>query len=228
MVQLVDEKTIGEAWTKSISTVLHHGEIHFDEDVSMLEIRQGLAITVRCPDPEDTLIETWGDASVISRMLKKFSRGAKMSDRPFTYGQLIYDKNGIDQFEWLVNRIRSKPETKSATISLLSEGYNHINLPCLVTLDAKLRNDSLDLHFMFRSQNIYGRQYANLLALVALQSNLARELSCAIGLMSGYISSPHIYDYDIKDAEKLIGGSYFKNVDRFYSHGPKSIRGGYK
>ena len=44
--------------------------------------------------------------------LEKFSKGVSMPDRPFTYGACIYDKNGIDQFEWLADRLKLKKETK--------------------------------------------------------------------------------------------------------------------
>lgn len=92
-----------------------------------------------------------------------------MKNRPFTYGECIYNKNGIDQFEWLISRLESKLETKSATISLLTEGNNHPNLPCLNIVDVKIRDNKVNLQFFFRSQNIVGRQYANFIALAKLQ-----------------------------------------------------------
>lgn len=217
-------QTLGKAWIKSIQYVLQNGEPHFDEDVSLLEVRSGMAFSITHPSTSDPIIEQWGDPSVTKRMLKKFSKGVKMSDRPFTYGQLIYSKNGVNQFEWLLERIRNKPETKSATISLITEGSNAANLPCLVCFDAKLRNGAIDLHFFFRSQNIFGRQYANLIAISELQNSMAAELSCKVGSMCGYIASPHIYEYDICDAKKLISGMQFDNKDRYYSHGPLSVR----
>lgn len=228
MTLSINEKTLGGAWIESIRSVLDNGEPHFDEDVPILELRQGLALTITDPRVADPLIERWGDPSVVSRMRKKFTKHSKMDDRPFTYGELIYSKNGVDQFQWMLERIRWKPETKSATISLISEGDNSLNLPCLVCLDAKLRSGAIDLHFFFRSQNIFGRQYANLIALAELQSSMASELHCKIGVISGYVSSPHIYEYDFVNAEKMIAGIMFENVDQFYSQGPQSIRSGYR
>lgn len=227
MALAINVETIGDAWLASIERVLDDGDAHFDEDVAILELRQGLAITITNPSVVDPVIDCWGDRAVVARMLKKFSRNSKMADRPFTYGELIYDKNGVDQFAWIIDRIREKPETKSATVSLLSEGDSSKNLPCLVTLDAKLRGGGLDLHFFFRSQNIFGRQYANLTALADLQARMAEELACQVGVISGYVSSPHIYNYDIDNAKNVVSGVVFDNVDKFYSHGPESIRIGY-
>lgn len=227
MALAINAETIGDAWLASIERVLDHGDTHFDEDVAIVELRQGLAITITNPSVTDPQIERWGDRAVVARMLKKFSRNSKMDDRPFTYGELIYAKNGVDQFAWIIDRIRKKPETKSATISLISEGDISKNLPCLVSLDAKLRDGGLDLHFFFRSQNIFGRQYANLTALAELQARMAEELACQVGMISGYVSSPHIYEYDVDNANNIVSGILFENVDKFYSHGPESIRSGY-
>ncbi len=147
-----------------------------------------------------------------------------MEDRPFTYGQLIYDMNGIDQFDWMIRRIKKKPETKSATISLMSPGMKGLNLPCLIALDAKIRKGALHLQFFFRSQNIFGRQYANLLALAALHERLSLQSGYSIGRMKGYIASAHIYDFDLVDASDLIRTKEIQITDHYYTKGPASVR----
>ena len=196
--------SIGEGWLKSIKTVMKNGNEHYDEDVKIKEIH--------------------GDKYVIDKMLKKFSKGVVMNDRPFTYGECIYNKNGINQFEWLVNRLTSKRETKSATIGLLTEGINEDNLPCLTTIDIKIRDKKIVLQFFFRSQNIFGRQYANLLALAKLQHDLAKRCSVGIGALKGYIASAHIYDYDFDQAYDICSNKEICIKDQYYKSGPKSIR----
>ena len=216
-------KTIGECWMKSIETVMTHGNEHFDEDVKIKEIL-GLSVEIENPKMDDIIIEEFGDSIVISRTLDKFSKGASMPDRPFTYGAQIYDKEGIDQFEWMVKRLLAKRETKSATFCLLTPGSEAPNLPCLTVVDAKIRNDKLELQFFFRSQNIFGRQYANLLALVKLQLDIAERCSVEIGSLRGYVASAHIYEYDFEQAKLLSSGREVHIEDKYYSDGPKSIR----
>lgn len=220
----VRTKTLGECWKQSVIEVMSCGFKEFDEDVEIREVL-GLSLHIENPLSSDPLITQVGSQNVINKMLKKFSKGVVMADQPFTYGELLYSHGGIDQFEWMVERIQSKPETKSATISLLTPGSKSLNLPCLNTLDAKVRNGQLHLQFFFRSQNIFGRQYANLLALASLHENLARRCDCTVGSMMGYVASAHIYSYDYDDAIKLSSGIDIKIDDRFYSHGPSSIRG---
>ena len=170
----------------------------------------GLTVSIDQPALTDSFIARYGDSEVIRHTLQKFSKGVVMTNRPFTYGERLYNKNGIDQIDWIINRVLAKRETKSATINLLNE--------------VKIRQERLNLQFFFRSQNIVGRQYANLLALSKLQADIAFRLGVAIGRLQGYIASAHIYEYDFPFAQKIINKEDVMLRDEFYLHGPKSIR----
>ena len=214
--------TIGEVWIQSIDYVMEHGRLVFDEDVEIMEVT-GLSVKIDHPSVKDDIAEKYGDPHIIAHTLAKFEKGVTMPNRPFTYGERIYYKNGIDQFEWLVERLKRKPETKSATISLLTEGDDNPNLPCLNIIDAKIRDRQLNIQFFFRSQNIVGRQYANLLSLAKFLDKLSARLSVDNGFLAGYIASAHIYKYDF-DFAKNIHNSSSSLEDLFYSCGPESIR----
>ena len=221
--KIVEARTIGECWQKCIGTVIAEGDLFFDEDVKIKEIL-GLTVSIDQPALTDPFIARYGDSEVIRHTLQKFSKGVVMTNRPFTYGERLYNKNGIDQIDWIINRVLAKKETKSATINLLNEGENSNNLPCLTTIDVKIRQEKLNLQFFFRSQNIVGRQYANLLALAKLQADLALSLGVVIGRLQGYVASAHIYEYDFPFAQKIINKEDVMLRDEFYLHGPKSIR----
>lgn len=221
--KLVYSDTIGECWLNCMQKVIQNGVIHHDEDIDIYEII-GLTIEISKPLCHDEIIFKFGDPVVIARTLKKFSKGVKMPDRPFTYGAQIFDNFGIDQFEWLVERLQSKREAKSATFGLLAPGNQSPNLPCLTTVDAKIRKEKLELQFFFRSQNVFGRQYANFLALAKLQADIAARCSVATGGMRGYIASAHIYAFDMAEAQRIISGESLSIHDKYYSEGPQSIR----
>lgn len=214
-------QTIGECWIESINHVLSHGQPHHDGEVGLLEVL-GLAVEISAPSVSDPLLSAHGDPTVLARTLAKFARGACMPDRPFTYGQRIFDMAGVNQFDWMVERLQRKSETKSATINLLVPGSSAVSLPCLTTLDAKIRKGRLDLQFFFRSQNIFGRQYANLAALAQLQSDLARHCNTVSGTLRGYVASAHIYAFDTDEAGKLLTGGPVRIIDRYYELGPRT------
>lgn len=219
----VCSQTIGKCWLESIHHVVNHGKPHHDGEVELLELL-GLTVEISAPRQEDKIISDHGDQTVLSRTLAKFERGASMPERPFTYGQRIFDMEGTDQFKWMVERLQQKPETKSATISLLVPGSTAVNLPCLTTLDAKIRHGRLDLQFFFRSQNIFGRQYANLAALAHLQNDLARRCNTVSGVLRGYVASAHIYAFDLDEARKLAAGAPIRIADKYYELGPQSTK----
>lgn len=219
----IARKTLGECWLAAIDKVMKFGSIAQDEDVALKEIL-GLSVRIETPNDNDEIIYRFGNHDVINHTIEKFEKDAVMKNRPFTYGECIYNKNGVDQFEWLIDRLINKPETKSATISLLTEGNKHPNLPCLNLIDVKLRDDKVHLQFFFRSQNIVGRQYANFIALAKLQKKIAERLSLNVGIMSGYIASAHIYDYDFDYAMGILENKAIVIEDKFYTDGPKSIR----
>lgn len=219
----IQTATIGECWIECIKHVMINGSEHYDEDVKIKEVL-GLSVEIMDPRLDDKTIEEFGDITVVNRTLDKFSKGVCMPDRPFTYGACIYDINGIDQFEWLIERLESKQEAKSATICLLTPGSKDENLPCLTTIDAKIRNNKLIVQFFFRSQNILGRQYANLLALVKLQNDIAQRCSVDAGSLKGYVASAHIYEYDFENASLISEGKTVRIEDNYYINGPKSIR----
>jgi len=221
--KLVCSETIGECWLSCIEKVIKNGSIHHDEDIEIHEIL-GLTVEISHPLCHDEIIFELGDQAVISRTLAKFSKGVEMPDRPFTYGARIFNNCGIDQFEWLVERLKSKREAKSATFGLLAPGSQSPNLPCLTTVDAKIRDEKLELQFFFRSQNIFGRQYANLLALAKLQTDIAARCSVASGGMRGYICSAHIYAFDLAEAQRVVSGEVLSIQDKYYTEGPRSIR----
>lgn len=219
----VETKTIGECWIEAMRSVLLYGEESHDEDVTLKEVL-GLSVKVESPEMNDHIVACFGDPNVVKHTLKKFEKGVVMNNRPFTYGACIYNKNGVDQFEWMVDRLTKKRESKSATISLLTEGTLAANLPCLSMLDAKIRNDKLNIQFFFRSQNIAGRQYANLLAITKLQYELASRLGVGVGFLSGYIASAHIYEYDFPKVAAICNNEKVVIDDQFYVYGPRSIR----
>lgn len=203
--------------------VMKEGKKHYDEDVEITEIL-GLSVKIEHPSLDDFIINKFGDKDIITHTLNKFKKDCAITNRPFTYGEQIYNKNGVNQFEFLVSRLKSKKETKSATISLLSEGVDDANLPCLNIIDAKIRDEKLILQFFFRSQNIVGRQYANLLALAKFQADLAKRLEIETGFIAGYVACAHIYSYDYEYAESICANKNVVIKDKLYTHGPKSIR----
>ena len=196
---LVD--TLGEAWLKSLEFVMKQGEDIYDEDRKLKEIRN-VYYTIRQIEEEDIILQKYADKDRIKLMKDKYATCGLVGDYKVDYGSYIYDNNGINQMEWLENRIKNKPETKSATITLHRAGEDM--LACLSLLDFKLRGDKLCVTIVYRSQNIYSSQPGNLIALRRIQSDLSNQLGVEMGCIELVVLSAHIYEENYKASLDIL------------------------
>ncbi|MCX4378344.1 MAG: thymidylate synthase [Lachnospiraceae bacterium] len=200
-MHIIKEKTLGEAWLKTMKVVMNEGEDIWDEDVALREVRN-LYITIDDIIDDDSVINKYADPDRVELMKKKYATCGLVGDYKMDYGSRIYNNHGINQIDWIVNRINQKPETKSATITLHEAGDEM--LPCLSLLDFKYRNGVLDMNVVYRSQNIYWSHPGNMLALRQMQKDVANELNYKIGKVELVVFSAHIYESDFKRVKEII------------------------
>lgn len=199
---IIKEKSLGEAWIKAMKTVMNEGEEIWDEDVPLRELRN-LYVTIEDIVDDDSIIQKYADSDRVQLMKKKYATCGLVGDYKIDYGSYIYNNNGVNQIEWIIDRIKHKPETKSATITLHKPGEKM--LACLSMLDFKYRNDVLDLNVVYRSQNIYSSHPGNMLALRQIQKDVADALNLKMGKVDLVVFSAHIYEYDFKSVKTIIG-----------------------
>lgn len=196
-----ESETLGNAWIKAMGLVMSNGENIKDGDVNLKEIRN-LYITIKDVNDDDSLLRKYADSDRIKLMKQKYATCGLVGDYKIDYGSYIYNNNGINQIEWLINRIKNKPETKSATISLHRAGENM--LACLSMLDFKYRNDYLDMTVVYRSQNIFWSHPGNMLALRKIQNDVANSLKYKIGVIELVVISAHIYEQDFEKVKYIL------------------------
>ena len=57
-----------------------------------------------------------------------------------SYGWRLYNYKGANQIKWIINKLKNKPETKSATITMLKRAGGERYIPCVSMFDFKIRN----------------------------------------------------------------------------------------
>jgi thymidylate synthase len=70
------------------------------------------------------------------------------------------------------------------------------HMPCIISLDFKIRNEQLDITGFFRSQDIGKKIYADILALNAILTEVSEKIKVKSGDVKIFISSAHIYEQD--------------------------------
>jgi thymidylate synthase len=196
--------TLGEVWIKSMMEVIDSGSF-ISDDSEMLKEVCNLYGLIRTIDKNDDILQKYADQDRIALMQEKYTTCGLVGDYKIDYGSYIYNNNGVNQIDWVKNRITHKPETKSATIVLHKPGEE--KLSCLSLLDFKLRKGKLNMTAFYRSQNTFASLPGNLLALKNIQQYVADSLSVEIGVVELVVASAHIYEKDIQTAMETIANA---------------------
>lgn len=200
-MQIIEQETLGLAWIDAMRMVMDLGENILDETVHLRELRN-LYISIKNISEDDDILKKYADNSRIQLMKQKYATCGLVGDYKIDYGSYIYNNNGVDQIQWVINRMRNKNETKSATITLHKPGEKM--LACLSMLDFKYRNGMLDMTAVYRSQNIYWSHPGNMLALRQIQNDVAMALGWKMGKVDLIVISAHIYESDFNSVIEII------------------------
>jgi thymidylate synthase len=207
-------KSAGEVWLQSMKLVLEQGVAVSDKDALLekhefprLKEVRNVCFEIDEIDFNDPILRGYehylpeykGKLETNLRpaneyFVEYYSRNAP----PHGYGRKIYA-----QYNWLVNHLKAKPETKSATITLppLEDG----RAACITALDFKYRNRKLYMNVVYRSNNAFYKVPANLLALGDLHKEIAKDLNFEVGSIEWITFSLHFYEPDYKSAIEILG-----------------------
>jgi thymidylate synthase len=181
-----------------------HGKPNHDGDVKILEV-MGVSFNISKPNSSDFLAMSFGKPEMINAMVKNFNTNEPQFGFKFSYGARIFSGENSGGFEDVARLLRRKPEAKSASISLLRSGdFQGSHVPCITTIDFKLRDNKLHIYYFARSQDIFKKNYADNIAILKVGERLATELNVEIGTITGMIASAHIYEADFHAANQLL------------------------
>ena len=112
----------------------------------------------------------------------------------------------LDQYEVLLNRLKEHSGSNRAVAVLYQPGLDkeRKDIPCLNWLQATIRDGKLELHVVFRSNDLYGAWPANMYFLTYLGLCLAKALSVDFNGIHYYSSSLHIYKHNLDAVKKIL------------------------
>ena len=106
-----------------------------------------------------------------------------------------------NQVEWLIERLKSNPAARSATITmfepLTDEGY----IPCVSLLDFQKTDRKLDMTAYCRALDFGCKAYVNLVMLHLIQKEIAEKVGIPCGKLILIVKSAHFY---LHDREKVL------------------------
>lgn len=204
MSYIIKARYLREAQTKCLQKIIK-------EDITAKDAKEGtikeilnMVVDITNPLRWDKFVKNAVESRMIKWMQKNFFGQNIIPDWGYNYGQRLFNYNKINQIKTIINKLKTDPAAKSATITLMKPGFDLSHVPCLVGLDFKIRNGRLLLTGFFRSQDIYNKMYADLFCLAKIQKKVAGQLNIRVGILSVYIVSAHIYGKDLMKAKERI------------------------
>jgi len=195
------EKTPGFLWKRAAKEVYTNGSDIKDGDKNLKELLN-VYITCKQPTKNDDIITSHADKKMIDWMLDNFLKQNPVLDWGYSYGKRFFNHHGIDQVENIINKLKKNPDSKSATINLMDVEEDQKHVPCICTIDFKIRRGKLNATAFFRSQDAGKKLYADIISIGKIMEMIGQKVGVSVGDLSILIASLHIYEEDLE--EKIL------------------------
>lgn len=116
--------------------------------------------------------------------------------------------NKINQVSDIINKLVSNPYNRQAYSTIWSPELD-IFTPypvCIVGTHFSIRNDSLNMTAILRSNDAWGQALDDMYHLIMIQKKVADELSIPVGIYTHFAMSYHIYVTDLIKAKLFLRG----------------------
>jgi thymidylate synthase len=209
-VALVEARTLGEGWLAVSRRILASGADATYDGLPTRELAL-LTLVVDRPDPDDAVIGELGDPDWLAWMHDNFFVQKDVPElgdaKSYAVRLFNYAGSGRDQLRWVVERLRTDPEARSATITTFQPLTDTSYIPCVSLLDFWLPDGAVELVVYAHSLDFGKKAYGNLVELAALQAQVAGELGVPSGRLVVHAKSAHIYEPELELMERVAGVS---------------------
>ncbi len=196
-MKVLHSSTLIDAWKQALDLIKAEGKLMRDENQTIYEYID-LFLEIRNPstDPSvmkvDPAMSTWMHANFTEKKVIPELGNAK------SYATRLHDYNGEDQLATVVGKLRRKPETKSATITMLMPNDDSSYVPCVSLLDFKIRDNKLLMTATCRSLDFGIKALYNLVELTLIGNQIQGACNVPELELHVHAISAHVYVKDMK------------------------------
>ena len=206
---ILRESTVAEAWIKLVYYVMTFGR------VSPTDYGQGqrellnVMVDIEVESELEQILPAWMPISheQIQSYVSSFLSSDQRSHASYVYGSRLLKHFGVNQIERIVSDLQRFRFSRRAVACLWDPECDSKSAdpPCIVLLQAQIRDDRLHLTAYVRSHDVFRAWHYNAFALRALQEIINSHIG---GTTSGRLTiisnSAHIYEDSWGQAMKLI------------------------
>lgn len=207
----IDAATIGEAWLAVARRILDEGAESLYDGAAILELER-VTLSVARPASADPIVSELGDPEGLAWMHANFTRRGVVPELggARSYASRLYDHGaaGHDQVQWVIDRLRDDPGSRSATITTLEPLLDSTYIPCVSLLDFWLSDGRLAAIVYAHSIDFGAKGYGNLVELAHLMERVCEGIGVEVGQLHFVVKSAHIYEPDISFMQDALQTSF--------------------
>ena len=201
-------QSLGAVWVRVLAEIENNGAaaIYTDNAGEQADAKELFDVTaeVQNADLPDAIIERHKVREEYDWMVRNFTVQGEVPElhHENSYASRLYSYMGKkNQVDWLVDRLRSNPTTRSAAITmfepLTDEGY----IPCVSLLDFQENAGQLNMTAYCRALDFGCKAYVNLVMLRLIQNDIAEKVGMKCGKLTLLVKSAHFY---LRDRDKVL------------------------
>jgi thymidylate synthase len=202
---LIKSATISKGWKTLVNRVMENGVEIRDERGSLTKELLNTIVTIKNPlDTETPEGYFWS-----GEKLEKYAEQFLSNDKKgfiYTYGNRLRKHfENVDQIEEAIMRLKNFRGTRRAisiTWDPLVDTKNE-EVPCMILVDFKIRNEKLITTGLWRSHDIYGAWFPNAMGLANLAKHISDKINVQVGPLTIHSISAHIYEVNFNDTKNF-------------------------
>jgi thymidylate synthase len=208
--QVLYSQTIGEAWFAVANQIVVRGVPSLYDALPIHEVSL-ITLVIARPDPEDEIIAAHAEPERLAWMHANFTDHARVADLgdadSYATRLFDYEHSGHDQVRWVIERLRSDPSSRSATITTFQPHTDTTYIPCVSMLDFWLPDGAVELVVYAHSIDFGAKGYGNLVQLASLQHHVAGVLGVPVGRLLMIVKSAHVYETELDYTRGVLAGA---------------------
>ena len=204
-MEIVEARTLGEGWLEVSRRILETGARAAWDGAPTVELTL-VTLAVADPDPADERIASLADPDWLAWMHRNFTELDDVAELggARSYARRLRAYEGRDQVGWVVERLRTNPEARDASITTFQPLADTTYIPCVSLLDFWLPGGRLELIVYAHSLDFGKKAYGILVELARLQQEVAAALGVAAGRLVVHAKSAHIYEPELDAMRELV------------------------
>lgn len=217
----IRREKIGECWIDALNIVNRFG-IEVPGMYGKVKQVHNLSIVVEDENTSKPCIFDYFTfkKTGLTRYYKGFFDLNSSKQESYTYGERIFNWDGIDQEEIMTEKLTRFPYDRGAMAVLWKPHVDNYppkkaivkkdgqtagwRVPCLAMISAQCMGEKLYMTAVFRNNDIYGAWPLNAFALRRLQENLAKKIGKTVGPLTTISQIAEIHEMDWDNSSGVV------------------------